>query len=794
MASSEIHKPVPSISIEGFTHQEVQDTPAPSKNIPFKDGHISQFSIVAVRYEDLYPFAQTLSQIGDDKDRKPILEIDIPPKEGASVIDIDDTSGNKLRQVSPSHGRSYEFFTGEESSVIFSDEYGNIYTSVTTKGNNLTNPGVKTSGITPSGAEFYGLQDSDSMVRALRASELLRANGVPTELFIKIIEPLELPYQGKIVSLEEFKSKLARQVWEDNAPADNDDRRLTRKQIPSLVEVMNNMTFFITVRGMQVPERLDDLLRSRTKEDMDKIMSRAFRYINLMEQKKILEDPSYKPHKNLSVDVETASDGYFTLILPDLIAKNIAKMHKLGLVHIYPHIGNVSTVGSIYDLDSVRGEPLGLDDDPVTKEDIIKDAMEFIYGHGDYNAPFELARLFRMQDGEYFFRAQFLDSYIREMGWVGSLEHLDDIARIWKNFDEGQRPDLMDFYLQEVFKKYKIKFKPAVTPEEFAEFVTAKLPISGGTIETFNKNGLNLTESQQQSTIAASIYLQNAKLDFEIYCRKRKFYKQATAAQRKTLVDWFYKSSHTKLNNAIGVIAEQEPEDEDKEKYWEQRREMYSKKSKSEPLKSFEAEFFYGLIAEWEWETDVVDHMAQIDDLFGGWGTVGDAPVDIDYYLNHYLDLVSQQHGLVYIHSETPEEIISMFHEFDLQHTEEHIEKQLEASDPNDKREEIVAKTLETSDRENEWWPNSWTRFLNFLRDRISDSILSQAGDRLDEIEAKYGEDNTFAVSLMICDRETGRICAEISDETYDEIVKTADQRILEFKQSYSKQNLAFSA
>src|SRR3989344_2932205 len=98
MANSELYRPIQSIQIKGFSHSEIQGTPVPSKGIPIKEGHIPQFSIVAAENKEA----------------------------------TNDNSLNfTLRQISPHHGRSYEFPMGKEGSIIFSDEYDNIYTSIT---------------------------------------------------------------------------------------------------------------------------------------------------------------------------------------------------------------------------------------------------------------------------------------------------------------------------------------------------------------------------------------------------------------------------------------------------------------------------------------------------------------------------------------------------------------------------------------------------------------------------------------------------------------------------------------
>lgn len=586
MANSELYRPVNSIQVEGFTHSEIQGVTVPSKRIPFKEGHIPQFSCVAVGNKD-----------------------------------ENESNAGSLRQISSHHGRSYEFPMGEEGPIIFSDEYDNIYTSLTTKGNNLTAslPLITKEGNAPSGFRLHGLQDSDSMVRALRASELLRSHGIPTELFVKVIEPLQLPYKEEVISLDEFKKRLVQQVWEENANPDDESEKLTRRDIPKLASALDNMTFFITIRAMQVPERINDFLHIGGEEDIKKIAIRAFRYINLEEQKKAQKDSTYTPQL-LPIPTNGAEligyyIGYCTYVLPRIAAENIGKMHKLGLVHKYPHIANISTVGSIYDLDSVQGELLGLGDPPVTREDTIKDAMEFIYGHANWPLPSEVAHLPLVENGEDIFRDKFIDTYAREMGYFGNIEHFGDVAKLYKDFDDRENLDALSLYLREVFEQQNIDFE-CITPQEVAEFIVAKIPVSGETMRRFEEGDSSADDARWQAALAASISCEAVGEELKEHLSERGLDKKVTKEQLETFIDYFWHNSITKINEEIFEIWNQAPEGGDEDLFKKKRAEEYNNKPKSEKVKWLEEEFFRSLIWEWRWEEDVNGNLDKIKKLY----------------------------------------------------------------------------------------------------------------------------------------------------------------------------------
>ena len=75
---------------------------------------------------------------------------------------------------------------------------------------------------------------------------------------------------------------------------------------------------------------------------------------------------------------------YFSEILPKLIGLNLARMHGIktedssepaGLAHHFLHLGNVTALGGIVDLDSVKGRALDLDDEPPGYAAIARDLV-----------------------------------------------------------------------------------------------------------------------------------------------------------------------------------------------------------------------------------------------------------------------------------------------------------------------------------------------------------------------------------------------------------------------------------
>jgi len=194
MKKAECYLPLDTLKVAGVTHDQLQGQFTSTQGNPFPYGHIDLFSCVAVNHR---------------------------PR-----IKAADSSGH-LIQISEIHGRAYEL----DYPVIWTDEYGNLFTRLNTKGNNLTFPRVFLSESNPSGFMWYGLQDSNCLLRVLRASEILRRNHIDTEVIIKVIQPTDLPFKKELLDQESFKSRLINQVWKEDAPEDSKYRKATLNKV-----------------------------------------------------------------------------------------------------------------------------------------------------------------------------------------------------------------------------------------------------------------------------------------------------------------------------------------------------------------------------------------------------------------------------------------------------------------------------------------------------------------------------------------------------------------------------------
>lgn len=297
--------------------------------------------------------------------------------------------GPNLSRPTLKHGRSYHLdipslnqetiYTdhGEEVEThfptLFTDQYGNYFMDINTKGNNLSNPGMRPEKRLPYGFQFQGLQDDACMERVLRASDIMRRNGIDTEIILQLTEPIELPYEGKLMPIARFKQELAR----DFSPYPQEKRAVN--------DALKRVSFHITTRGVQVNERVWDLTEGRIKpRGFWQIMQKTFGYVNQVEKYKnlsgditqaefyhILDESDDDDFEQINIDSVT---NYFTGKFAKVLGRNYGKLHSLGLLHHYPHAGNISLTGGIYDLDSVDGTILEMDDEPNPDRSLTEEA------------------------------------------------------------------------------------------------------------------------------------------------------------------------------------------------------------------------------------------------------------------------------------------------------------------------------------------------------------------------------------------------------------------------------------
>lgn len=266
----------------------------------------------------------------------------------------------RFHKISTFHGRSYEM----TDRILWGDEYGNIFLSFSTKGNNHTNPSVMRSATAPSGFIPMGVMEGDALLRIMRASNAMRKAGIATEAVVKVMKPETLFFKGDHLSQEEFKRRLVLDAWEN---AESASARISRKDIPDVSMAFSGMEFYTVVRSLQVSERIEDLASASGEAEFTSILGRIFDSINRIEHAR--KNPDWQ-------DLEVNNESYiryFKQILPQKIARNYAKLHDIGLIHVFPHAGNITAFGEICDLDSVKGIPTDCGDKKVGVRDVRAD-------------------------------------------------------------------------------------------------------------------------------------------------------------------------------------------------------------------------------------------------------------------------------------------------------------------------------------------------------------------------------------------------------------------------------------
>lgn len=726
MAKSELYKPVPSVYINGFTHAEIQGHPAEIKNDPFLKGHVRLFSCVG---------------------------IETPPSSNGFQPE------SNLVKISAHHGRSYEFRKGEDTTIIWADEYGNIYTKLNTKGNNCTHPQVFASGIAPSGFMLYGMQDSDAIVRCLKASELLRSHNVDTEAFLRVIEPAELPWEGENLPISEFKRKLVQQIWDEDSIDEETDitgfRMLTRKQLPKLSAALNNMIFLITVRGLQVSERLADFEKAESEEERLQMLSNAFLFVNIDEEIKARKDKDYKA-EHFSIEAQEDIEKYFVEYLPRRFASNLATMHKLGLIHFYPHSANVSTVGSFYDLDSVRGKPLGLGDKPITHQDIMQELQSFLDGNNNFSNPSQIAALF-IKDDSNRFRDNFIKHYAEEMGWVGDVRRFTDLYTLHHNFRQADQDELRQYYLDQIAKNSGLQLD--IDFQEIMAFFVNELP----SLEEINK-AADWDE-------VGSLFIETLKevISLKIMQEYIEANPQATMDDKRS-VEFF--GNMFAIVSSLKLMREiQQGAKENKMDMVEAILQITSYKT----INEFKFRLDQKLIKLWGWEEDIAHNADLIDFLFKEFELVPD-------YLEYYLSRLKDQLGWEFVMDETNEEINSQFYQADQQKAREIIEHALANASAGESKKAIIEKALEDEQftwdhvSRHTWWTITY----------IEERFLQKHSQEYEELKEKYGLERARIMADWMQKMHCNKFVNYLPEGMNQEIEKVSSESLEKLKQHYS--------
>jgi tRNA A-37 threonylcarbamoyl transferase component Bud32 len=266
----------------------------------------------------------------------------------------------ELSQPSEMHKRSF-VVDHPDFQQTWQDEYGNRYSAISTKGNNFSQPGLHEHPTAAEGVIPFGLQESSIIERVLKASQFIRSKGISTEYIFGVTEPKEFPWPGKVdqdeksevLSLDEYKRRIVMDYWTKLKP-----EYKTIEALGELHKQFEDMTFFVTFRATDSPYRMSDLADDDNRQSV-------YEYTN----EHLLEEGMNPFDTGNYLDDERFDIAIFA----PRLGVNFARLHHAGLAHKFPHMGNITALGGIVDLDSVHGEPLGLGNDKIEPEDMAYD-------------------------------------------------------------------------------------------------------------------------------------------------------------------------------------------------------------------------------------------------------------------------------------------------------------------------------------------------------------------------------------------------------------------------------------
>lgn len=278
---------------------------------------------------------------------------------------------NKYSKISDHHGRSV-VDTAINSQVIWGDEYGTVFGAKDWKGASMQLVYVTKDQDSSSGLRVNGLKEKNGLDRIGKASVVLRKAGLPTEVPIQSRKVQEIYYGDKFLSVDEWKDKTLKYYdtlaasWRKSGKEVNAQREEAFKA--KAEPYLQNAEFYIIERDLQVAERLRDIEEVQTEQDFVRMMDPVLRWFNAVIETRGSIIPDTEGARPCDINNPEDIKRYFGEWLPSQMGVYLGRLHKFGIAHGFPHGQNWSAVGTLYDLDSVHGKPIGDDLDPV-KED-----------------------------------------------------------------------------------------------------------------------------------------------------------------------------------------------------------------------------------------------------------------------------------------------------------------------------------------------------------------------------------------------------------------------------------------
>ncbi len=289
-----------------------------------------------------------------------------------------------LYQATSLHNRSFEIDARALPSSV-TDAYGNTYGHFSLKGGNFSWPGLFESATASSGQIPHGLQETDYIERILKASQIMRANGLPTEYVIAASEPSMIYFadprkrtgEGVLMGRREYGARIASEAW-----ASLPKELQTMEELTKLNRAVNGKAFIVTLRATVSPYRIQDVFSemSTLHQKLGMVIGGEVHKFSLYsgeDDEEILRHRDQILLSRLGVEGQNDLDEHLTDAVANT-ARQLATMHKVGIAHRYPWIGNVDIHGNLLDLDSVYGEPLGFGDIKIGPTEMAKDILYFI--------------------------------------------------------------------------------------------------------------------------------------------------------------------------------------------------------------------------------------------------------------------------------------------------------------------------------------------------------------------------------------------------------------------------------
>lgn len=203
-----------------------------------------------------------------------------------------------------------------------------------------------------------GLYDETNVEYLIKASELLRSNGIPTENITNIYEIHQVVHEGKLMSLEEWRTLNIR-VYAERLLGEGDGDDKNPSVFKKIVDFANNTKFYQVERELQVSERVRDLAKCKTEKDFKSILGTPLKWLNAATKAKgegII--PGTEQPEPFDINQKEDVKRYLEEWLPSQMGIYLGRLRKAGLKNDFGHAQQWSLAATMYDGQSYVGENL----------------------------------------------------------------------------------------------------------------------------------------------------------------------------------------------------------------------------------------------------------------------------------------------------------------------------------------------------------------------------------------------------------------------------------------------------